>query len=80
LETNRERIQSREEEASPEGWVKCPFCPCWFVCEEDFEIHMKAFGRDKENHFVKYLRKHNLPFDYYSREQRESWEKRYREK
>ena len=74
-EKNREIVRSKEEEVLPKGWVKCPFCPCFFATEEDFKLHMKAFGKDKETHFRDYLNKNKFPSNYYSREQRESWEK-----
>ena len=29
---------------------KCPFCACEFVTDHDLELHMKAFGNDREEH------------------------------
>ena len=26
------------------SYVRCPFCPCIFVCQSDLDLHLEAFG------------------------------------
>jgi hypothetical protein len=40
---------------------KCPYCPCEFEANSDFQQHMETFGYDKEMHLTKYYRIHGLP-------------------
>lgn len=32
---------------------KCPFCSCTFETETDYNLHMNAFGWNKEEHLKK---------------------------
>lgn len=41
---------------------KCPYCPCEFETQADYEAHMKAFGSDEEEHLFRF-RKHKQ-FEY----------------
>lgn len=33
---------------------QCPYCPCVFETEADYEAHMKAFGTNKEEHLRRF--------------------------
>ena len=33
---------------------QCPYCPCMFETEADYEAHMKAFGNNKEEHLRRF--------------------------
>jgi uncharacterized C2H2 Zn-finger protein len=33
---------------------QCPFCPCVFETEADYEAHMKAFGTNEEEHLRRF--------------------------
>jgi hypothetical protein len=33
---------------------QCPYCPCEFETEHDYELHMRAFGTNKEEHLRRF--------------------------
>lgn len=37
---------------------RCPFCPCEFETEEDYKLHMQAFGWLLEQHRDRFQRVH----------------------
>jgi len=37
---------------------KCPFCPCYFETDSDYNKHMEAFGWKKEEHLRKFYEVH----------------------
>lgn len=37
--------------ASVDGFFKCSFCPCVFVCQSDLDLHLKAFGNKQHERF-----------------------------
>jgi len=40
------------------GFLKCPFCSCFFCSRADLETHIDTFGDDKEQHEEAYRRTH----------------------
>jgi len=60
-----------------EGWIKCPFCPCWFATETDFNKHMDAFGWVQKDHLEKYATIQRRFIKEYPKEQRQSWKNLY---
>jgi uncharacterized C2H2 Zn-finger protein len=37
---------------------QCPFCPCQFETESDYNLHMETFGWNKEEHMYKFRNVH----------------------
>ena len=40
--------------------IECPYCPCHFFAQKDFERHMKAFGDDPAEHLLRFMKGKNL--------------------
>ena len=43
--------------------IKCPYCPCMFGSELDFQAHLRGFGDGGIKHFRKFVEIHNLSSD-----------------
>jgi len=52
--------------------IKCPYCPCMFGSEVDFQAHLRGFGINRVEHLRKFVEIHELSAD-----RRKKWAQKY---
>lgn len=52
--------------------IKCPYCPCMFGTEVDYQAHLREFSTNRVEHLRKFVEVHELSSD-----RRKKWALKY---